>query len=97
MINVSIRKRSCNRIVSFYLYLVTDSIDNEATQDNNTLFSEIQLTGDIDESSTSETAIDTDFRLSRLRRSTTINRRMSSSVPTRANSISTIEKVSFIS
>jgi hypothetical protein len=70
-----------------------DDNDKEATQDNDTLFSEVQLTGDVDESSTSGTNLDRDFRLSRLRRSTTIDRRMSSSLITRANSVVDIEKV----
>jgi hypothetical protein len=72
---------------------VTDDIDNEATQDNNTLFSEIQLTGDIDEPSSTGTTLDTDYRLSRLRRSTIIDRRTSSSLSTRTNSVINIEKV----
>ncbi len=70
-----------------------DNNDSEATQDNNTLFSEIQLSGDIDEPSSSGTPLDTDFRLSRLRRSTIIDRRTSSNLPIRSNSFADIEKV----
>ncbi len=74
-----------------------DNNDSEATQDNNTLFSEIQLSGDIDEPSSSGTPLDTDFRLSRLRRSTIIDRRTSSNLPIRSNSFADIEKVIKIS
>ncbi len=70
-----------------------DDNDNESTQNNDTIFSEIQLSGDIDESSSSGTTLDTDFRLSRLRRSTIIDRRTPSSLSTRANSVIDIEKV----
>ncbi len=70
-----------------------DDNDNESTQNNDTIFSEIQLSGDIDESSSSGTTLDTDFRLSRLRRSTVIDRRTPSSLSTRANSVINIEKV----
>lgn len=76
-----------------FSYSVTDDMVNEATQDNSTLFSEIQLTGDIDESSSNGTSLDTDFRLSRLRRSTMIGRNSSANLPTRANSVASIEKV----
>jgi hypothetical protein len=72
---------------------VIDDNDNESTQNNDTIFSEIQLSGDIDESSSSGTTLDTDFRLSRLRRSTIIDRRTPSSLSTRANSVIDIEKV----
>ncbi len=75
------------------MYLVIDDNDNESTQNNDTIFSEIQLSGDIDESSSSGTTLDTDFRLSRLRRSTIIDRRTPSSLSTRANSVIDIEKV----
>jgi hypothetical protein len=41
---------------------------DEATGDNRTLFSEVQLSGDIDEPTSNMNSLDADFRLSRLRR-----------------------------
>ncbi len=41
---------------------------DEATGDNRTLFSEVQLSGDIDEPTSNMSSLDADFRLSRLRR-----------------------------
>ena len=70
-----------------------DGDDDEATGDNSTLFSEIRLTGDVEETASSGTAFDTDFRLSRLRRATTIDGRISSASSMRSNSIASIEKV----
>ncbi len=70
-----------------------DDNDKEATQDNDTLFSEVQLSGNVEELSTSRTTLDRDFHLSRLRRPTIIDRRMSSNMITRANSVVDIEKV----
>lgn len=64
--------------------------DGEETQDDKTLFSEIQLSGDIDQPTT---ALDTDLRISRLRRSNINDRRTSSSLSTRSNSVVNIEKV----
>ena len=70
-----------------------DETETEATQDNDALFSEVQLSGDVDQTSSTGTALDTDFRLSRLRRSTVVGRGISSSFSTRSNSITAIEKV----
>jgi len=64
--------------------------ESEETQDNKTLFSEIQLSGDIDQSNS---ALDTDLRISRLRRSNINDRRESSSLSTRSNSSVNLEKV----
>lgn len=50
------------------MYSVIDD-EGEATGDNRTLFSEIQLSGDINESQSNTNLLDADFRLSRLRRS----------------------------
>jgi hypothetical protein len=73
---------------------VIDNTNNdEAAGDNNTIFSEVQLSGDVDESTAQRTTLDTDFRLSRLRRSTIIDRRMSSVLSTRSQSFVSIEKV----
>lgn len=71
-----------------------DQNETEATQDNDTLFSEVQISGDVDESSSTGNTLDTDFRLSRLRRMTSIGRRTSSSL-SRSNSVAQIEKVNF--
>ncbi|CAF0819266.1 unnamed protein product [Rotaria sordida] len=57
---------------------VDNNIDDEATGDNRTLFSEIQLSGDIDESTSNTNALDADFRLSRLRRSSIDDQRVPS-------------------
>jgi hypothetical protein len=73
---------------------VLDDNETEATQDNDTLFSEVQLSGDVDEPSSIGTTLDTDFRLSRLRRATTLGRRTSSNL-SRSNSVIHIEKVNF--
>jgi hypothetical protein len=70
-----------------------DEKDVEATGDNNTLFSEVQLSGDIDEATSNATAFDTDFRITRLRRSTILDRRTASGLSTRSNSALDIEKV----
>ena len=67
--------------------------DTEETQDNKTIFSEIQLSGDVDLPVSTGTTLDTDFRLSRLRRPTIIDRRTSTPGSTRSNSIANIEKV----
>jgi hypothetical protein len=69
------------------IYLVIDENDQGETADNNTLFSEIQLSGDVEASGSSETILDRNFRLSRLRRLTTVDRRISSSLSTRSDSI----------
>jgi hypothetical protein len=65
-----------NQII-FFFDLVYDHED-EATGDNRTLFSEIQLSGDIDESASNANTLDADFRLSRLRRSPLDDQRVSS-------------------
>lgn len=54
--------------------------EDEATGDNRTLFSEVQLSGDVDESSSTINAIDADYRVSRLRRSITGETRASSAL-----------------
>jgi len=72
---------------------VIDENDQGETADNNTLFSEIQLSGDVEASGSSETILDRNFRLSRLRRLTTVDRRISSSLSTKSDSIVDIEKV----
>ena len=59
--------------------------EDEATGDNYTLFSEIQLSGDINESVSSANALDADFRLSRLRRSSIAVRRVPSVLTTATN------------
>ena len=69
--------------------------ETEATQDDETLFSEVQLSGEVDGSSASGTTLDRDSRFNRLRRATTVDRRASSIFPIRANSIISIEKVKF--
>lgn len=69
--------------------LVLDENESEATQDNSALFSEVQLSGDV-EGTTSNP--DRDYRFRRLRRSTTIDRR-TSSVLSRMNSVMEVEKV----
>ena len=73
--------------------MIDDNNDDEATGDNTTLFSEVQLSGDVDESTANGTTLDTDFRLSRLRRSTIAYRRISSVLSTRSGSFVDIEKV----
>jgi hypothetical protein len=70
---------------------VLDENETEATQDNDTLFSEVQISGNVDEPSSSGSTLDTDFRLTRLRRMTTIGQRAS----LRSNSVAQIEKVNF--
>jgi hypothetical protein len=70
-----------------------DDDAQEATGDNNTLFSEIQISGDIDEITTSGSAFDEDFRISRLRRPTVFDRRTASGLSTRSNSTINVEKV----
>ncbi|UJR09794.1 hypothetical protein I4U23_014020 [Adineta vaga] len=69
-----------------------DTADQQETADNKILFSEIQLSGDVEASSLQETTLDIDLRLSRLRRSTTIDRRMSSDSLTRSDSTTDLEK-----
>ena len=73
--------------------LVLDENESEATQDNSALFSEVQLSGDV-EATTENVATnpDRDVRFRRLRRSTTIDRR-TSSVLSRMNSVVEVEKV----
>lgn len=51
---------------------------DEATGDNRTLFSEIQLSGDTNEPRSDTNTLDADFRLSRLRRSPIEDQRLSS-------------------
>lgn len=51
---------------------------DEATGDNRTLFSEIQLSGDTNEPRSDTNSLDADFRLSRLRRSPIEDQRLSS-------------------
>ncbi len=74
------------------MVLVIDN-DDEATGDNRTLFSEIQLSGDIDESTSNMNALDADFRLSRLRREPTDDDQRVSSAESRtiANDIQVIK------
>ncbi|CAF4538264.1 unnamed protein product [Rotaria sp. Silwood1] len=60
--------------------LSMDDDHDEATGDNRTLFSEIQLSGDINESMENTNALDADFRLSRLRRSSIEDQRISSAL-----------------
>ncbi|CAF3722133.1 unnamed protein product [Adineta steineri] len=69
-----------------------DNNSMEETGDNNTLFSEVQLSGDIDASGLDETTLDTDLRISRLRNSATTDRKKSSISLTRSNNIADIEK-----
>ncbi|CAF4208528.1 unnamed protein product, partial [Rotaria magnacalcarata] len=54
--------------------------EDEATGDNRTLFSEVQLSGDINESATHDNGLEADFRLSRLRRSSVQDQRISSAL-----------------
>lgn len=64
--------------------------EDEATGENRKLFSEIQLGGDIDESTSNMNALDADFRLSRLRRETIDDQRIlsaSSRVVTNDNKV----------
>ncbi|CAF1138830.1 unnamed protein product [Rotaria sordida] len=67
-----------------------DDDSHEATSDDNALFSEIQLSGGIDESS--GTTLDTDSRLSRLRRSKAIDGKISSGLRRNSDSIFNFEK-----
>ncbi|CAF1584923.1 unnamed protein product, partial [Adineta steineri] len=69
-----------------------DNNSMEETGDNNTLFSEVQLSGDNDASGLDETTLDTDLRISRLRNSATTDRKKSSISLTRSNNIAEIEK-----
>ncbi len=52
--------------------------EDEATGDNRKLFSEIQMGGDIDDSTSNMSSLAADFRLSRLRRETIEDQRLSS-------------------
>ncbi|CAF3009308.1 unnamed protein product [Rotaria sp. Silwood2] len=71
--------------------MVDDTDDvHEATADDNALFSEIQLSGGIDEST--GTTLDTDSRLSRLRRSKTIDGKASTGILKTSDSILNFEK-----
>ena len=80
-------------MINLHVYcLVMDEHETEATQDNDTLFSEVQISGEVDEPSSSGNTFDQDFRLTRLRRMTTIGRRTSSNL-SRSNSVAQIEKV----
>ncbi len=70
-----------------------DDNETEATQDDSTLFSEAQLGGDTDESSSTQTALDADFRVTRLRRPTIVDPKIPSNLPISLNSDINIEKV----
>ncbi|CAF1289618.1 unnamed protein product [Rotaria sp. Silwood1] len=72
--------------------MVDDNDDDihEATADDNALFSEIQLSGGIDE--TTGTTLDTDSRLSRLRRSKTIDGKTSAGLIKRSESTFNFER-----
>ena len=72
--------------------LVLDENETEATQDNSSLFSEIQLSGEVEGTTSTGTDLDRDIRFRRLRRSTTIDRR-TSHLLSRGNSVAEIEKV----
>jgi hypothetical protein len=67
--------------------------NDEATGDNRTLFSEIQLSGDTSESTSNITALDADFRLSRLRRSPMDDQRVSSALSAVSRSVVNDTKV----
>jgi hypothetical protein len=67
--------------------------DDEATGDNPTLFSEVQLSGDVDEPVNNGTSMDNDFRLNQMRRPTISGRRVSVAPPVRPPSLIDIEKV----
>jgi hypothetical protein len=73
-------------------HLVIDNED-EATGDHRTLFSEIQLSGDIDEPLSNTSILDVDFRLSRLRRSPMDDQRISSALSTTSRSVVNDTKV----
>lgn len=83
------------KIINQFILVIDENDDDaqEATGDNNTLFSEIQISGDIDEITTSGSAFDEDFRISRLRRPTVFDRRTASGLSTRSNSTINVEKV----
>ncbi len=68
-------------------YLVSDNNDDEATGDNRTLFSEIQVSGDVNEFKSNTNTLDADFRLSRLRRSPLGDQRASSSLSTTSQTV----------
>lgn len=70
----------------------TDGEVHEATADNEALFSEIQLSGDVDTQASNGSILDTDFQLSRVRRARNSQGKRSSE-DVRADSIVTIEKV----
>lgn len=74
------------------LILVSDG-DDEATGDNRTLFSEIQLSGDVNDSTSSTNALDADFRLSRLRRSSVEDPRVSSALSAASRMVTNDVKV----
>ena len=61
-----------------FAFRIVNNNDDEATGDNQTLFSEIQLSGDTNESLSNMNSLDADFRLTRLRRSPTDDQRLSS-------------------
>jgi hypothetical protein len=67
--------------------------ESEATGDNRTLFSEIQLGGDINESQSNTNALDADFRLSRSRRSPIDDQRISSALSTTSRTVTNDNKV----
>ena len=71
-----------------------DGPDQEQTSDNKALFSEIQLSGETAASASHESTLDIDLRLTRLRRSASTERRVSSSQATESDSVADMEKVS---
>jgi hypothetical protein len=76
----------------FFFHLVLDN-DDESTGDNRTLFSEIQLSGDINESESNTNMLDADFRLSRLRRSPMDDQRVSSALSAATRNVTHDTKV----
>ena len=74
------------------LYLVTDGED-EATGDDHTLFSEVQLTSDTEKSIFHLSKLDPDARLTRLRRSNIDDQRMSSAASLSSRSVNNEDKV----
>jgi hypothetical protein len=67
--------------------------EDEATGENRVLFSEIQLSGDIDEFQSNTNTLDADLRLSRLRRSPMDDQRISSALSTTSRSVVNDTKV----
>lgn len=70
-----------------------DDEDEEGTANNKTLFSEIQLSGDTEPSSSHETALDIDLRLTRLQRSTAADERKSLGSSSASKDVADLEKV----